>query len=72
MSAPFAALDRRTAAVARRRAEARTEALAARLRSEVPADVEVENVEGGVALVGRGALRRLVLDRAPGWIGGAG
>ena len=63
----FEALLRRADAEARRRVEARRSGLAERLRERLPSGIEVEPVEEGVQLSGRGLLRRLVVEPGLGW-----
>ncbi|MEA2999167.1 MAG: hypothetical protein QOH04_1784 [Sphingomonadales bacterium] len=58
---------RAEALAARRLAEARS-ALAAALREEAPRGVRVEERPEGVALVGRGLMRRSLIDPALRWL----
>lgn len=64
----FERLIERCGALAERAARRRRAELAERIGGEAPADVRVEPEEEGVALTGRGLLRRLALDPALRWL----
>jgi hypothetical protein len=63
----FETLMVRMARIAERRAAARAEEVAARLREELPGGVTAERVEGGVRLSGRALRRRPAIDQAIKW-----
>jgi hypothetical protein len=58
------ALEMRAAALAERRARQSVSALAAALREEAPGGVRVEEKADGVVLIGRGPMRRWLIDPA--------
>ncbi|MEA3061856.1 MAG: hypothetical protein QOJ94_1637 [Sphingomonadales bacterium] len=62
------ALETRAAALAERRARRVRAALADALREDLPSGVRVEERPDGVALVGRGLLRRWLVDPALRWM----
>ncbi len=64
----FERLILHTAALARKAARARREALAAALRDEAPDGVSVSEAEESVALSGRGLQRRFALDAGLRWL----
>ena len=64
----FERLAARAERMARRRAYARRDKLAARLREAAPRGIDVETEVGGVRLSGRGLARRFALDAALRWL----
>lgn len=64
----FEELSRRAERKARRRAMARTVELARRMREAMAKDIDVEVVESGVRIAGRGLLRRFLLDPTLRWL----
>jgi hypothetical protein len=62
------ALERRAAALAERRVRRAASALAAALKEAAPPGVRVEERPDGVALAGRGLLRRRPIDPALRWM----
>lgn len=64
----FEAIIGRAARRAGARVEARRRELQERLEPELPAGVEVEETEQGLALQGRGLARRFALDPRLRWL----
>lgn len=64
----FEEFSRRVEQTARRRAKMRAGELATGMRAAVPRGIEVEVVEDGVRLSGRGLLRRFLLDPTLRWL----
>jgi hypothetical protein len=64
----FERMTSRVQLLAERRARARIAGLAARIRDEVPKDVEVEETKEGVRLKGRNLRRRFALEPALRWL----
>jgi hypothetical protein len=64
----LAELEARAEAYAARRVLEARSALAAALREEAPRGVRVEERPGGLALVGRGLVRRSLIDPALRWL----
>ena len=64
----FEKIIARAGRLARERADARSDALAARLAGELPKGIAVERTERGVRLSGRGIARRFALDPRLRWL----
>jgi hypothetical protein len=61
-------LEVRARALGERRARRVKSALADAMKAEAPAGVRIEEVAEGVALVGRGLIRRWAIDPALRWL----
>lgn len=64
----FERLVSKVEARAEQRAEVAALVLTDRMRAELPRDIQVEAVRGGVRLSGRGLMRRFALDAALRWL----
>ena len=64
----FEALLERGRAAAERRARARSDALAQAMRAEAPRGVRIERSADGVAIFGRGIVRRFATEPGLRWL----